>query len=59
MTYEQVVRLAFQTPPAPDTRFTVTYRNAAEPKQGSLAPGQSVKVKRHGTVFNVKPTGKS
>jgi hypothetical protein len=59
VTYEQVVRLAYPTPPSPETRFTVTFRNAKEPKQGSLAPGQSVKVKQRGTVFNVKATGKS
>jgi hypothetical protein len=59
VTYEQVVKIAYPTPPAPDTRFTVAFRNAHEPKEGSLAPGQSVEVKQHGTIFNVKATGRS
>ena len=57
--YEQVVRLAYPTPPSPDTLFTVTFRNAKAPKEGSLAPGGTMEVKREGTIFNVKATGKS
>lgn len=59
VTYEQVVTLAYPTPPAPGTRFTVTFRNAKEPHEGSLAPGGSVEVKKEGTIFNVKATNKS
>ena len=59
VSYEEVVKLAYPTPPSPDTRFTVTYRKAEKPHEGSLAPGQSVEVKKDGTIFNVKPTGKS
>ncbi len=60
VTYEQVVKIAYPTPPAPDTRYTVTYRKAKEPNhEGSLAPGQSVEVRKEGTIFNVKVTGKS
>jgi Multiubiquitin len=59
MSYEEVVKLAYPTPPSPDTRYTVTYRNAEEPKQGSLAPGHSVEIKKEGTIFNVKATGRS
>jgi len=60
VSYEEVVKLAYPTPPAPETRFTVTYRKAKEPNhEGSLAPGQSVEVRKDGTIFNVKPTGKS
>ena len=59
VSYEQVVQLAYPTPPSPDTYFTITFRNAAERKEGSLAPGQLVQVKREGTIFNVTPTGKS
>jgi hypothetical protein len=59
VSYEQVVRLAYPTPPSPDTRFTVTFRNAKEPREGSLAPGGTVEVKQEGTIFNVKATGKS
>lgn len=59
VSYEEVVKLAYPTPPSPDTRYTVTYRNAEEPKQGSLAPGHSVEIKKEGTIFNVKATGRS
>jgi hypothetical protein len=60
VTYDEVVALAYPTPPAPDTRYTVTYRKAKEPHhEGSLAPGQSVEVKKKGTIFNVTPTSKS
>lgn len=59
VSYDQVVKLAYPDPPAPDTRFTVAFRNAKEPKEGSLAPGGSVEVKKDGTIFNVKTTGKS
>jgi hypothetical protein len=59
VSFEEVVKLAAPAPPSPDTRYTVTYRNATEPKEGSLAPGHSVEIKKEGTVFNVKATGKS
>jgi hypothetical protein len=59
VSFEQIVHLAYPTPPSPDTRFTVTFRNAKEPKEGSLAAGHSVEVKTKGTIFNVKSTGKS
>lgn len=60
VSYEQVVKLAYPTPPSPDVRYTVAYRKAKEPNhEGSLAPGQSVEVKKEGTIFNVKVTGKS
>jgi hypothetical protein len=59
VTYDEVVKIAYPTPPSPDARYTVTYRNADKPKEGSLAPGQSVEVKREGTIFNVKATGRS
>jgi len=59
VSYEQGVRVAYPTPPSPDTLFTVTFRKAKEPKEGSLAPGGTVEVKKEGTIFNVKATGKS
>ena len=59
VTYDEVVNLAYPTPPAPNTRFTVTFRNAKKPKQGTLAPGGAAEVKEHGTIFNVKATDKS
>lgn len=59
VSYEEVTKIAFPTPPAPETRYTVTFRNAQKPKEGSLPPGQSVETKKEGTIFNVKATGKS
>lgn len=63
ISFEEVVKLAFPSGPTkPNTKFTVTYRNAAQvPAMGELDPGQSVKVK-HGncaeneTIFNVTET---
>lgn len=59
VSYEQVVALAFPTPPTPDTVFTVAFRKAHDPKEGSLSAAMTVEVKKKGTVFNVKATGKS
>jgi hypothetical protein len=59
VTYQEVVTIAFPIPPSPDARYTVSYRDAKEPREGSLAPNQSVIVREKGTVFNVKATGKS
>jgi len=59
VTFEQVVALAYPTPPSEETIFTVTFFKAKEPKEGTLAAGGSVEVKKNGTVFNVKATIKS
>jgi multiubiquitin len=59
VSYTEAVNLAYPTPPAPNTTFTVTFRNAVEPREGSLVEGQSVKVREEGTIFNVRATGKS
>lgn len=59
VSYEQVVTIAYPTPPSPDTLFTVSYRDAKHPKDGSLTAGQSVEVKKKGSIFNVKATGRS
>lgn len=59
VTFEEVTKLAYPTPPYADTLFTVTYRNAHKPKEGTLVKGQSVEVKKTGTIFNVKATDKS
>lgn len=59
VSYTEVVALAYPTPPSSDTTFTVTYRNAVEPKEGSLVNGQSVRVREEETIFNVRATGKS
>lgn len=61
--FEEVVKLAFPSGHTkPNTKFTVTFRNAAQvPAMGELDPGQTVKVKpgRHEqdeTIFNVTET---
>ena len=59
VTHAEVIALAYPEPPAPETRFTVTFYNAHKPKEGTLAAGKSVEVKKKGTVFNVKATVKS
>lgn len=60
LSYEQVVDLAYNdNPPAgPNIVITVTYRNAEDHKQGTLAAGQTVNI-RNGTIFNVTATDKS
>ena len=59
VSYSEVVRLAYPNPPTPDTVFTVTYRHAVKPHEGSLVEGQSVEVREEGTLFNVYATNKS
>jgi hypothetical protein len=59
VTFEQVVTLAYPTPPSEETVFTVTYRGAKKPKEGSLKAGGSVTVKKDGAIFNVTSTTKS
>jgi Multiubiquitin len=63
VSFEEVVKLAFPTGATkPNTKFTVTYRNAAQvPAMDEMEPGQTVKVKRgnnpeHETIFNVTET---
>jgi sRNA-binding protein len=63
VTFQEVVKLAFPNGPTkPNTKFTVTFRNAAQvPAMGELDPGQFVKVKRghnaeNETIFNVTET---
>jgi hypothetical protein len=60
LTFDEVVSLAFDDPQrGPNVIFTVTFRNAKEPKgEGSLLEGQVVEIKE-GTVFNVTRTDKS
>lgn len=59
VSYEQVVALAFPQPPGPNTIYTVTFRKAKEPHEGSLVAGQSVEIKKEGTIFSVDATTKS
>ena len=61
--FEEVVKLAYPSGPTkPNTKFTVTFRNAAQvPPMGELDPGQCVQVKpgrdpMDETIFNVTET---
>jgi multiubiquitin len=61
LSYEQVVNLAFNNnpPQGPNIVITVTYsKGEKNGKQGSLLPGDTVKVK-DGMIFNVTATDKS
>lgn len=60
LTFEQVVALAFDTPPIGENIvFTVTYTNGPPLRpEGSLIQGQSVPIKNR-MVFNVTATDKS
>lgn len=59
LLFGAVVALAFNpVPTGPNILFTVTYRNAEKPREGTLVEGQSVEIK-NGTVFNVTQTDKS
>jgi hypothetical protein len=54
LTFDEVVKLAYPTPPEGDIVYTVVFHNAdQDPKNGTLVEGQSVKV-RNGTSFDVK-----
>lgn len=60
ITFEQVVRLAFENPPSgDDIQFTVQYtRGHGNKPAGTLLEGQSVKVK-DGMIFDVTATNRS
>jgi hypothetical protein len=60
LSFEEVVKLAYPTPPAEgDIAYTVTFHNAnQEPKSGDLVQGQTVTV-RNGTRFDVKHSVRS
>lgn len=60
VSYEEVTRIAFPVP-EPGVTYSVAYRNA-EGRHGSagvLVPGESVRVKKEGTSFDVTPTTRS
>jgi hypothetical protein len=61
VSYIEVVELAYPSDAHdPKYNFTVTYRHAdQEPHHGTLVAGQTVRVKKEGTVFNVTRTTKS
>jgi len=59
ITFDQVVKLAYPTPPGPDTVYTVSYtKGPHENPTGTLVEGQSVEV-RDGMVFSVSATNRS
>ena len=59
VTYEEVTEIAYPNPPQPGMIFDVEFRNALNPTEGALAPGESVEVKKDGTIFNVVASNKS
>ena len=59
LTSGDLVKLAFDDPPTGEfICFTITYRRGHGNKEGTLAEGESVKVK-DGMIFNVTATDKS
>ena len=60
VTYEELGQLAHPGHD-PQAMFTVTYKNAIAPHggKGTLVAGESVKVKKKGTSFNVRLTTRS
>lgn len=59
ISFEEVVALAFPNDTGGQIVYTVTYRRGHPDKpEGTLAPGQSVKIK-DGMIFNVTRTDKS
>lgn len=60
LTFDQVVKLAYPSPPAPgDIVYLVTFHNADQtPRDSDLVAGQSVTV-RNGTQFDVKHSFRS
>lgn len=60
VTYDELGQLAYPGHD-PEALFTVTYKNAIGPHGGSgtLVAGESVKVKKKGTSFNVRLTTRS
>jgi hypothetical protein len=54
LTFDDVVQLAFATPPEGDVIYTVVFHNADQhPSNGTLVAGRSVTI-RNGTKFDVK-----
>jgi hypothetical protein len=61
LSFEEIVAIAFPIPQqGQEVRYTVTYKRAILPKpHGSLKPGQSVTIRKNGTIFDVVRTYKS
>jgi hypothetical protein len=59
ITFDEVVRLAFDNPPSGDNvAFSVTYRRAEGNRSGTLEDCSEIKVKE-GMIFDVTATDKS
>jgi hypothetical protein len=60
VSYDELGQLAYPGHD-PQAMFTVTYKNAVGPHggKGTLVAGESVKVKKKGTSFNVRLTTRS
>lgn len=60
LSYEEIVNLAFNNnpPSGQNVVITVTYAKSEHNKQGTLLPGDSIKIK-NGMVFNVRATDRS
>jgi len=59
ISFDEVVKLAYPTPPGQDTVYTVSYTRGPEHKpNGTLVEGQSVEVVND-MVFSVTATNKS
>lgn len=60
LSYEQIVKLAYQTPPSENTiGYTVTfYKGHEHHHEGHLESGENVRV-HNGMIFNVTPINRS
>jgi hypothetical protein len=58
LSFDQLVKLAFPTPPPGDITYTITYTKGEGKKSGILNEGESVPVK-DGMSFDVTPTNRS
>jgi len=59
VTFEQIVGLAFDTPPGGENlTITVAFRKGVDGQEGTMRPGESIKVKE-GMIFDVTATNRS
>jgi len=60
LTFEEIVNLAYENnpPSGPNVVITVTFSKGDDGKQGTLLPGDCLKIK-NGMIFNVTATDKS
>ena len=59
ISYDELVAASgLPLPSGPNPSFTIIYHNGPEHSDGTVMPGQSIKV-RNGMVFNVTPTNQS